>query len=122
MDRADIERRLPVWRAFSGSFLDTQFDDDHHVTSARTIASTPFSLSELEMIFRRDIAPALAGNLRCVAGEWAGWHDDFLRERIARSRRNRLSARFRTLGFRGYIDEEWRKWAHAVTVARTGEG
>ena len=39
-------------------------------------------MDELEAIYRYEVAPVVHGNLKSVAGEWAGFGQEWLGERI----------------------------------------
>ena len=79
---AIIEERLPVWEALSEFFLDTELDDAGYNRIADVLASSPYSISEMEGILRHEVYPVLIWNLRNVAGEWAGFDREWLREAI----------------------------------------
>lgn len=80
-DAAQIERRLPLWTALADLFLDT--DAMLSVPYiARTIVEGGYDLEDAEAALRWEVRPAFYFNLLDVAGEWAGWHPDFVRERV----------------------------------------
>ena len=81
-DSGVIEDRLPVWEAFSVFFLDTELDDQDFQRIAEVLASSPYSIRELEDILRFEVYPVLIRNLRSVAGEWSGFDRDWLRRQI----------------------------------------
>ncbi|MBC7490890.1 MAG: hypothetical protein H7241_00365 [Novosphingobium sp.] len=116
-DPAWIEQRLPVWCAFADLFLDTSYDPPFYDEIAKVMVASGLGLATLETIFRTEVAPAFAVNLLSVAGEWAGWHPDYVAERVQEclgSRRSALAA----LSLRGYVNAEWAKlmaaWQRAV--------
>ncbi|MCA9817885.1 MAG: hypothetical protein KC652_22410, partial [Cyanobacteria bacterium HKST-UBA01] len=73
----DFERAL-VWDVFSNLFLDTYFDEDVLERYATSVAESPFSYRELGHILFQEVHPVCFGNLLSVAGEWAGFHPDWL--------------------------------------------
>lgn len=77
----DLANRRPVWAALSDMYLDTDvsLSRDWRI---RVLAASPYSLDELEAILVDEIRPICSGNLRCVAGEWAGFDEAWLEERI----------------------------------------
>ena len=79
-----LQERLPVWRALSNLFLDTELDQSDYRDIATQIENSGFSKSETEEILWSEVFPALADNLRIVAGEWSGFSDEWLRDRIPR--------------------------------------
>ena len=63
----DLSARRGAWAALSELFLDTEPDLDGIV---RALAATGLSVTQLEAILRREVAPVLGPNLRSVAGVW----------------------------------------------------
>ena len=86
---AAIERRLPVWCALSDLFLDNELQPFELDWIARQLVESGFSTGELRRILIDEVAPAFAPNLMGVAGEWAGWGPDDVREIVLRSMRCR---------------------------------
>jgi hypothetical protein len=85
----EVERRLPLWRALANFYLDTEgVTFVAEVVDAATEGK--FSSSEVENILRWEVRPALYPNLLSVAGEWAGWDDDWLRDHMATSLERRI--------------------------------
>jgi hypothetical protein len=78
----DIANRRPVWQALSHLFLDTELQDHDLIRIAETLALSPYSLADVETILYREVYPVCIGNLCCVAGEWAGFDDEWLAESI----------------------------------------
>ncbi|QDU83775.1 hypothetical protein Pla163_08760 [Planctomycetes bacterium Pla163] len=77
----DLANRRPVWTALATLFL----DDDPRATlasRARTLAASPYSLDELEQVFKDEVLPVCGANLASPAGEWAGFDADWLEARI----------------------------------------
>lgn len=82
LSQAEIRERLPVWDAIADLFLDTALDDRDRERIARVLARSPFSADALEAIYRYEVAPVVHGNLKIVAGAWAGFGEAWLGERI----------------------------------------
>ena len=80
----EIERRVPVWSVMADLFLDTQYEQADYVRIADHCREAGYPVDELKRIFFDEVAPAFALNLFDIAGEWAGWHDDFVREKVLR--------------------------------------
>ncbi|WP_369992174.1 DUF7079 family protein [Pseudomonas xanthosomatis] len=72
------QRRLKVWQALSEFFLDTEIDNGTFDYVAKAIIESDYSPEEVQTILWGEVFPALESNLRSVAGEWAGWTDDWL--------------------------------------------
>ncbi|ERN41091.1 hypothetical protein KR51_00023520 [Rubidibacter lacunae KORDI 51-2] len=81
-DREFVENRLPVWRALSNLFLDTKLERSDYRLIAKEINDTGFSVTEVEQILWEEVFPALADNLRIVAGEWSGFSENWLQIQI----------------------------------------
>lgn len=82
LDASDIAARLPLWKALSDLFLDTELDDLDFKYIARQVLRSNFSPGEVHNILWNEVFPALGDNLRIVAGEWTGFNDRWLEERI----------------------------------------
>ncbi len=78
-----IDERLPVWQALSQLFLDTELQEGDFARIADVLASSPYSEDKIEEILRFEVTPACHWNLLSVAGEWVGFNDEWLREKIS---------------------------------------
>lgn len=76
------ESRLQAWQALSQFFLDTELTEPSLAWVARAVAQSPYTLDQLHSILWHELYPALHWNLRSMAGEWAGWTDEFLIEHV----------------------------------------
>ena len=93
-DEAEIERRKPVWAALSELWLDTELVDDDLERISGVIKSSGYSVPELRDIYLFEVAPVVFTNLLTVAGEWAGFHEEWLFTEVAkRARKRSLSLR-----------------------------
>ncbi len=81
----DLESRKRVWIALSNLFLDTDVSLLTEST-AQELASSPYSLDDLEEILTTEIYPVCKYNLWNLAGEWAGFDEDWLVERVSKKR------------------------------------
>ncbi len=80
----DVERRLPLWRALADLYLDTE--DAGFVANIVSVAEQAgFTADDVDQILRWEVRPALYANYLNVAGEWAGWDNDWLEDRITKS-------------------------------------
>lgn len=106
----EIGRRLPVWSIFSNIFLDTWFDDETYDRWAEQLDNSGYSIPQLETIMREEVAPAFCFNLLSVAGEWAGFHDDVIKERVLDTRGKRLHRLTSQALFTHYVSIQWEKF------------
>lgn len=109
----DDAKRLAAWRTLSDLLLDTSLDHGHYVRMAAELRTTGLAPAEIRQMLFDDIAPALIPNLTSVAGEWAGWSDEFLRREMARAadrgRAGDLGWRLRRLMARRTVTREWER-------------
>jgi hypothetical protein len=104
---------MPVWCALADLFLDTWFDPPYYERIAATLRASGYTEAELRSVFYEEVAPAFAFNMFDVAGEWAGWQEEFVHDRMLEviRKKNRLNV----LGWLGkrrlrrYVDREWEK-------------
>ncbi|UGQ48711.1 DUF7079 family protein [Massilia endophytica] len=114
----DVENRRPVWEALSDMFLDT---DVSLFREARVekLAASPYSIGELESILVNEVYPVCAGNLLSIAGEWAGFDEGWLQERILRRSRSRGIFHFLNPGrLTVPLSFEWRATKAGIAAAR----
>ena len=78
----NTQERLPLWSALSFLFLDTEISADTHRYIARQVISSGLSPEAVLEVLWFEVFPALCDNLRDVTGEWAGFDDAWLCERI----------------------------------------
>ena len=123
--QADLDERRPVWLALSDMFLDTD-TALFRESNTRLLAASPYSVVELDAILREEVYPACSFNLWQVAGEWTGFHADWLERRILcggpppRPWHRRLQ-RYLTLGWSVPVrlPEEWASWRQDIVRLRT---
>ena len=82
LSESEIEKRIPVWNALSDLFLDTELDDITHKYIAKVVVESGYEPQEIHNILWKEVLPAVGDNLRIVAGEWAGFNPEWLKERI----------------------------------------
>lgn len=78
----EIEKRFPVWEALSDIFLDTELDEITLMHISKVIIESGYKPDEIHNILWKEVFPAVGDNLRMVAGEWAGFNPEWLKERI----------------------------------------
>lgn len=114
----DIDARIPVWVALSDLYLDTDvtLSYDHIV---RTLAASPYPLDALHEMLMYDVHPALYMNLMSVAGEWAGFDETWLLERIEAVRRQPRWRRRISHWFVRDIGVQWGALVPMIVAARS---
>ncbi len=104
--------REKVWVALSDLFLDTDVSLSYDYIS-RVCADSSFSIQELEDILENEVAPVCAINLLSVAGEWAGFDEEWLFKSITQyknKRRGYIGRIFKRLYQRNYhggLQADW---------------
>lgn len=111
LDESEVAQRLPVWAAMSRVFLDTELSERDYAAIAAAIDQAGFTAVEARAIFKDEVAPAFAVNLRSVAGEWAGWPDEFVRERVLAKRGSIVAKALNRLFDKDVLSQEWGKIA-----------
>jgi hypothetical protein len=109
--------RIPVWRALSELYLDTDVAA-LYPQIADALADSPYALDALHEMLMYDVHPALYPNLMIVAGEWAGFDDDWLLVRITQVRRQPRWRRRLSHLFVRSIREDWRAVAGMIVDLR----
>lgn len=91
----ELERRKPVWTAFSELWLDTELDENDLSRIARVAAESRYSIAELRDIYLHEVAPVVYRNLWGVAGVWNAFDEEWLHaEARRRAERRSLWLRF----------------------------
>jgi hypothetical protein len=114
MDETEAASRRPVWEALSTLFLDTDISllREYRV---RTLASSPYSLDEIEEILKHEVFPVCRWNLVSIAGEWAGFDLDSLERQILKPR-----SRLWSLGSWQVVrSKEWRETRAGIERRRS---
>jgi len=89
VDKAEIDRRKPVWVALSDLWLDTEIDENWAKRIAEVVADSGYSEKEVDDIFNLELAPFLGPNHRVVAGEWTGFDPEWVCEEARKRMGNR---------------------------------
>jgi hypothetical protein len=94
LERAEIERRQPVWAALSELWLDTELSEEDLGRISGVMRRSGYGLDELREIYLFEVAPVVSPNLLCLAGEWAGFDEGWLfAEATKRARKRSLVLR-----------------------------
>lgn len=78
----DLARRRPVWSVLSELYLDTELSETDHARISAVLIESRYSVDELEEILYRELHPTLHSNLLSMTGEWAGFDEGWLEEKI----------------------------------------
>ena len=89
LDARQIERRKPLWIALSELWLDTELKPEDLENIARIMADSGLTIKELREVYLVEVAPVVSPNLCTVAGEWAGFDEEWLCSQIVRNLRDR---------------------------------
>lgn len=123
---ADIPTRKPVWLALSDLWLDTELQPGDLERIGSILHESGYSISVLREIYLFEVAPIVSSNLRCIAGEWAGFDEDWLFESIIRHGRKRRPFRrfFTAMGVGKWImtyatERHWVKLVEIVEKKRS---
>lgn len=110
----EIQARLPLWCALSDLFLDTEMQDYHYQAIGQAAREGGFSVDQVRDILEREVFPAFVVNLMSVAGEWAGFRPDDVRERILEVLGRPQALRFFTRGLKKRMMAE--DWPHVLAA------
>ena len=109
-----LEKRLPIWKALSDLFLDTELDQSDFKRAAGQLRDLEFTTPEIQEILWEEVFPALGDNLRIGTGEWSDFSAEWLQRRIL----NVMNGSERGMGSYGLItieqtrkiiDDGWRE-------------
>ena len=114
----ELDARIPVWIALSELYLDTDVTLSYEYI-VRALAASPYSLEQLHEILMYDVHPALYPNLLNMLGEWAGFDETWLVERILCVRAQPRWRRRISHWLARHIDAHWRTLASMIQSARS---
>lgn len=115
MDEHEKANRRPVWEALSTLFLDTDVSLLREYR-ASALASSTYSIDEIEEILAREVFPVCRWNLLSIAGEWAGFDMDWLERQILKPR-----SRLWSIGASQALgSKEWRATRAEIERRRNG--
>ncbi|HEX3135412.1 MAG TPA: hypothetical protein VHX44_17745 [Planctomycetota bacterium] len=112
----DIDQRRTVWEALSELYLDTDTSLTR-ASRAKVLASSSYSLAELEKILANEVHPVCFPNQFQIAGEWVGFDLEWLEKGILK----RQSSAFRWFNWFWVFNinsSEWRRTKSAVAAFR----
>ncbi|MFN0127374.1 MAG: hypothetical protein ACKV19_11885 [Verrucomicrobiales bacterium] len=92
LDEPQIQKRRPLWVALSELWLDTELSTEDLERIARVMADSGLTIEELRQVYLVEVAPVVSPNLFSVAGEWAGWDEEWLCSGIVHNLRDRPRA------------------------------
>jgi hypothetical protein len=120
----NIEERKPIWIALSEFYLDTELQESDFRNIAFKIIESPYSLEEVKNINKYEVFPVLQPNLLSVAGEWAGFQEEWLINSITDSltKRNsikRAGIEGSWLTFKWMQKDYWEKLENALSKLKT---
>lgn len=85
----NIEERKPIWIALSEFYLDTELQESDFKRIAFKINQSPYALDEVKDINKYEVFPVLQANSLSIAGDWAGFDEAWLVNKITDSLSNR---------------------------------
>ena len=125
--RDDLANRRPVWDALSDMFLDTDVALSRR-WRASVLAESAYSIDDLETILINEVYPICKYNLLSIAGEWAGFDQQWLEEEILLRQAKLANRRWHLPRLKnpGRIPAgllpEWQLTKAAIISARTATG
>lgn len=123
--RVNVDERRPVWLALSEFYLDTELDDRDCERIARILCASPYTLEEIEKIYREEITPVVWLNGLSPAGVWDAFDPEWLCAEAAKRAQNQsLTLRAaKAVGadrlMTDATDELWRRTAAIIQQRRS---
>lgn len=115
-----IEERLPIWDALSEFFLDTELEPNDYERIAQRLAASAYSENEIEDILVCEVCPVCRWNMVSVAGEWSGFDEEWLKEKIGARYGKRFRFQFLFASrHRWMYARHWNKVKSRISEIRT---
>jgi hypothetical protein len=118
---AILDDRMPVWEVLAEFFLDTELDDGDYRRISNVLASSPYSIRDIEDILKWEVYPGLIGNLRSITGERVGFNRDWLKRQIGPRLDKRPKIRLPIMDW-GLVQESWLRVSTMVLDHRIKSG
>ena len=74
----ELARRTPVWVALSEFYLDTELQPTDYAHLRSIFSRSGYTPQQIRTINAEEVATVLLPNLLTVAGEWAGFNEQWL--------------------------------------------
>ena len=108
----EIDRRVPVWEAFTDLFLDNDPAFSYGYIR-RVMDESSYTREQLWLILWLEVTPAFSPNLSVVTGVWDGWEREYIRDLIVRQQSRkpwlkRLLGNLPARHYQSYVEEQWR--------------
>jgi hypothetical protein len=114
----DIANRTPLWMAMSNFYLDNELTENDIQYIAKTCAESPYTMKEIERIMFTEVWPAFVQNLLSVAGEWAGWDQDFVQQRVLEYYKPRIYFSWRFNPAKRFFCSRWMEVENGISMFR----
>lgn len=111
------DERFPVWNALSEFFLDTELDSKDYDRIGTILAESKYTEKELEEILYYEVYPACKWNMFSIAGEWDGFHPEWIMEHIAPKKDTRPRFCLAPL-HRWMYQGHWKRISRTIEVKR----
>jgi hypothetical protein len=82
LQNTELHLRLPVWSALAELFADSELSTKDKQHLAIRLRESRYSVEEIELILRDEVFPTFGGNLLTTAGNWTGWSDEEVQQRV----------------------------------------
>lgn len=108
----EADRRKAIWLNLAEFYLDTELQETDYLRIAEVFKKSNFTLEEIKEIDLYEVFPTLQSNLNSVAGEWAGFPEDWLIQACTNNLKRRSNKLFRLLTSLRYKNAYWMRKTH----------
>ncbi len=93
---SELDDRLRIWVVLSEFYLDNELQESDYDYIYSVLKNSGLTIKKLKEIDLYEVFPTLQLNLNSIAGEWAGFDEEWLRETCSRNYRRRNNFFFRS--------------------------
>ena len=115
-DSNTLNIRKPLWIALSDLFLDTKLQNYNFTHIAKAMKASAYSLNEIEDILMLEVFPVCIANLDIVAGEWTGFDEFWVCNKIINAKRPNRFRRWMNKRSFWMIKDDWAKVIEAYKL------
>lgn len=118
MNSEELHKRKLVWQALSEFYLDTELDKYDYAYICKLFTDSGYTLEELKDIDTYEVFPTLKFNLLGIAGEWAGFEEEWLSEKCQQNLRKKSNAPWKIMTKLASSSLSWMRNSHWKSVSK----
>ena len=100
------------------TYVETELPKDKFMRIHRSFIIAINTIKEIERIMFTEVWPAFVQNLLSIAGEWAGWNQDFVQQRVLECYKQRIYFSWRFNPAKRFFCSRWIEVENGISMLR----